>query len=281
MLCNRYMPAVRRLHLPGAVDGKTGPPQVADACCDAQFCAATVFSTCVMLQSFQHIEGCRGLDQAAMRCCKKHPSTPLERFAASLTTGDVDTPQEFPILFPMYTVLLDVVLRMTSVRPHEQLLEEGALTIFKERMGQALFVSHQWVTKSHPDPEFKQFRVLQEALQNIMSGLSQVSTDMITEAIFGLTKAISASELQPGKLFLWYDYFCCPQDPVLTLHCSGQKGGNAIESNQQRAISSIPAYISKCKFFMALCPVVESPDESQVFSQFTWAGRGRGKGLLV
>ncbi|CAE7815365.1 ANKHD1 [Symbiodinium sp. CCMP2456] len=141
-------------------------------------------------------------------------------------------------------------------------------------MGQALFVSHQWVTKLHPDPEFKQFRVLQEALQNIMSGLSQVSTDMITEAIFGLSKAISASELQPGNIFLWYDYFCCPQDPVLTLHCSGPQGGNAIESNQQRAISSIPAYISKCKFFMALCPVVESPDESQVFSQFTWAGRG-------
>ncbi|CAE7572065.1 dtd2 [Symbiodinium sp. CCMP2592] len=211
-----------------------------------------------------------------MRCFKNRCSTPLERFAASLTRGDVDTPQEFPILFPMYTVLLDVVLQMTSVRPHEQLVEEGALTIFKEGMGQALFVSHQWVTKSHPDPEFKQFRVLQEALQNIMSGVSQVSTDMITEAIFGLTKALSASELQPGKLFLWYDYFCCPQDPVLTLHCSGQKAGNAIESNQQRAISSIPAYISKCKFFMALCPVVESPDESQVFSQFTWAGRGSG-----
>ena len=47
----------------------------------------------------------------------------------------MDTPQEFTILFPMYTVLLDVVLQMTSVRPHEQLVEEGALTIFKEGMG--------------------------------------------------------------------------------------------------------------------------------------------------
>ena len=136
-------------------------------------------------------------------------------------------------------------------------------------------VGHQVTSR----PRVQAVQVLQEALQNIMSGVSQVSTDMITEAIFGLTKAMSAFELQPGKLFLWYDYFCCPQDPVLTLHCSGQTAGNPIESNQQRAISSIPAYISKCKFFMALYPVVESPDESQVFSQFTWAGRGWGYGI--
>ena len=35
-------------------------------------------------------------------------------------------------------------------------------------LGNAAFVSHQWVGKDHPDPESKQLRVLQDALQRIL-----------------------------------------------------------------------------------------------------------------
>ena len=75
---------------------------------------------------------------------------------------------EDPImLFPMYTVLLPTVLDMAEIRPHEELKADGLLTLFREDMGKALFVSHQWVGSMHPDPEFKQFRVLQDALRNV------------------------------------------------------------------------------------------------------------------
>ena len=42
------------------------------------------------------------------------------------------------------------------------------------KLGKALFVSHQWVGKRHPDPEFTQFSVLQGALKHMMSELQRV-----------------------------------------------------------------------------------------------------------
>jgi hypothetical protein len=37
--------------------------------------------------------------------------------------------------------------------------------MFVEAMGQAIFVSHQWLSAKHPDPKGLQFRVLQDALR--------------------------------------------------------------------------------------------------------------------
>ena len=41
-----------------------------------------------------------------------------------------------------------------------------------------------------------------------------------------------------------------------------------------QAISSIPAYIEKCEFFVALCPVLTHVDTAQAMDQYTWAKRG-------
>ena len=35
---------------------------------------------------------------------------------------------------------------------HEALKEEGLVVQFDESMGKAIFVSHQWLSKEHPDP---------------------------------------------------------------------------------------------------------------------------------
>lgn len=203
-----------------------------------------------------------------MECVLSRPDTPLQQHAQSLRQEGSGFSENFPMLFPMYTVPLDAALRMTTLKPHEELLAAGELSLFDDGLGKALFVSHQWVSQSYPDPEFKQFRVLQEALRNVTAGLSQISMDTITEAVFGLAKGISASEFRVSKLFLWYDFFSVPQVPLVL----GE--GGQCENIQQKAICSIPAYISRCQFFMALCPVIDSPDGSQVFSQVSWSGRG-------
>ena len=73
-----------------------------------------------------------------------------------------------PLLFPMYTVPVEAVLQMTVNEPHEVLKAKGVAIEFKEGMGNAAFVSHQWVGDNHPDPEFKQLRVLQDALTHLL-----------------------------------------------------------------------------------------------------------------
>ncbi|CAE7840740.1 unnamed protein product, partial [Symbiodinium necroappetens] len=47
---------------------------------------------------------------------------------------------------------------MAVVRAHEQLLSEGLLTEYQERLGRALFVSHEWLSAEHPDPKGAQLQ---------------------------------------------------------------------------------------------------------------------------
>ena len=52
---------------------------------------------------------------------------------------------------------------------------------FDASMGNAIFVSHQWVGNQHPDPESKQLRVLQDALTHMLSNLHHIPVDGFTE----------------------------------------------------------------------------------------------------
>ena len=66
----------------------------------------------------------------------------------------------------MYTIDLVVVLQMVKIKPHEELLADGALTLFDENTGRAAFVSHQWVGKHHPDHPVTVGPVQKEGLQH-------------------------------------------------------------------------------------------------------------------
>lgn len=135
----------------------------------------------------------------------------------------------------------------------------GDVVPFESFMGHAGFVSHQWVAKQHPDPEFKQIKVLQEALRRLLSTSGAVSLDLITEGQVPNAKAIPFQDFQQEALFLWYDYFSVPQ----------LLGG---EEQQGRAIDSIPAYVAKCRHFFALCPCLAS--SGHVLSTASWCRRG-------
>lgn len=111
----------------------------------------------------------------------------------------------------MYTVPLEALLRMTCVRPHQELLEEGVLVRYSKGMGKAVFVSHQWLSESHPDPECRQLKVLQAALQNLLLGVCKVSSHPTVEVYYGDQKAYTSADLKVSPVFVWYDYFACPQ----------------------------------------------------------------------
>ncbi|CAE7229119.1 anks1b [Symbiodinium pilosum] len=109
------------------------------------------------------------------------------------------------MLFPMYTVRLEAVLQMVEIEPHEHLKAKDILVEFSQDLGNAAFVSHQWVGNGHPDPDFKQFRVLQEALRHVMSDLSCIPPDVFTEAHVPSTKSWPTWKLRSAPLFIWYD----------------------------------------------------------------------------
>eukprot|EP00439_Symbiodinium_sp_Y106_P033238 s1911_g3.t7 len=194
-------------------------------------------------------------------CIFGKPRTPLDIYGRSLP-NDADAT---PVLFPMYTVAADVLLKMTRVEPHEMLKARGELVVFSDDLGKAAFVSHQWLSKDHPDPDFKQMRTLQSALKRILNSSGSVSLDFVTECLVQAAKPLPMQDFQVQTLYFWYDYFSCPQ-------LAGQ--GNVYDHNQASAISSIPSYISACQFFFALCPVLECPLQGKVLTAATWSSRG-------
>ncbi|CAE7594129.1 Ankrd44 [Symbiodinium sp. CCMP2592] len=171
--------------------------------------------------------------------------------------------------FPMYTVRAKVLLEMAKVVPHEQLKANKLLVEFDESLGNAVFVSHEWVGHHHPDPECKQLRVLQDALKHMLSDLQQIPLDAYTENYFPSAQPLPASDLRVAPLYIWYDYFSCPQLEFRSLGT----GPESPRPNLTRAVDSIPAYIARCKFFFALCPVVETSSLGKVFTTFSWNDR--------
>ena len=119
-------------------------------------------------------------------------------------------------------------------------------------------------------------RILQDAIERLLGGRGSVPLDSATESVVPTAKPLPLQDFQKEALFVWYDYFSCPQlegknSFVLAGRNSfGEDGG----SEQASAISSIPAYIARCRFFIALCPTLECPEEAKVLSMTTWGRRG-------
>eukprot|EP00435_Cladocopium_sp_Y103_P069441 s274_g33.t1 len=185
--------------------------------------------------------------------------------------------------FPMYVVSLKLLMTMTVVECHEELLRKGQLQRYRPGMGRTLFVSHQWAGRDHPDPEFAQFRdaslqgpcgsaewVLQSALQHLADGSVKPSTTMGMEIRCGRVHCPSMENLDFEHTFVWYDYFSCPQKDRLS---TWDWDTEDREAHLQLAIDMIPNYIGFCDDFLVLCPPLIHEDES-VMNQYSWSCRG-------
>ncbi|CAE7543489.1 Ankrd17 [Symbiodinium sp. CCMP2592] len=80
--------------------------------------------------------------------------------------------------------------------------------------------------------------------------------------LFGRVSKPSSKDFTGTSLYIWYDYFSCPQD----------NHGEA-PLHRRQAINSIVSYISQCKYFVILCPALTHVDLHQELGQETWAER--------
>ena len=73
---------------------------------------------------------------------------------------------------------------------------------------------------------------------------------------------------------VWYDYFSCPQPAAHKMSLVKSIVTNPCE-DLRRSIASIPAYVAKCQWFVALCPALRSEDDSSDLNQSLGAGLWR------
>eukprot|EP00913_Durusdinium_trenchii_P007666 g7203.t1 len=80
-------------------------------------------------------------------------------------------------------------------------------------------------------------------LGNLLSGAARVSLQPLVELARGRGGCPSTTHFACQPLFVWYDFFSCPQG-----------SSEAARAHRHLAISSIPSYVARSFFFMILCP---------------------------
>lgn len=184
------------------------------------------------------------------------------------------------MLYPMFAAPLGKVLEMKTHEAHQVLKRSGTVVQVNGSIDPVIFVSHQWCGKTHPDPSFEQFAVLQQALRNVIAGRVQIETNwlshvrgMVFEArsvLEGssqmdikwlqnvgegwLPEKLSSTDVKDlGSCHVWYDYFSMPQPEEAP-------GDQDMFMELAAAIYSIPAYIELAKHFLILAPSVRHAD---------------------
>lgn len=185
----------------------------------------------------------------------------------------------------MMVVASEEVLTMTVLRSFEELMASGH--VMRRRPDSIVtFVSHQWLSRHHPDPDSVQLRSLQRFLKargrdQVRSLFSEDDWATFTTGRsgrgpghrwfadmadgFGRHGDGTPDELLSTKLeksFVWVDYLSVPQD---------------IEANndsQARAIDSIQFYIEQSSFFVVLCPSAQHAETGELCDYDSWLQRG-------
>lgn len=203
-----------------------------------------------------------------MGACQGLQAEHVDRVDDALLHLAHESPNVFTeeLKFPMYVVPLQTFMHMTAVQPFEVLMQKEALVRYEPHMGDAIFVSHQWAGQNHPDPDFRQLRVLQGALENMMRSSMEIPGPALAFVILGERRCFHSSELMASALFIWYDYFCCPQLET--------KPSNEATSDLQNAVDSIPGYVYRAKFFFVLAPVVQHASDGTLIGKKAWKTRG-------
>lgn len=204
-------------------------------------------------------------------CCARRaprsarPLTGLQEYAASLRSHHAQESTSSP-LYPMYALPMQRFLEMKSMVPHQDLKQEGNLVSHEDSAGPTIFLSHQWCADSHPDPDFKQFSILQEAFRNLRDGRARVQIDLLNQTAFNVSGELSAAEREEILTAdIWCDYFSVPQRDASVEANAAQLEGAAL---------SIPVYAQMADYFLILAPPVDSAFHKSRLSYESWRRRG-------
>ena len=172
--------------------------------------------------------------------------------------------------YPMWVLPMEAFLLMQGGPPlsHQELRDQGLLR--EQQAGDfIIFLSHQWLSKPHPDPEGKQIEVFCNAIQGIIEGRVPVQTSILDELVGGKIGSLSWEiRAKLRNCVIWYDYWSVPQ--------IGARNADhaAVSQDMLKAVESIPVYVSMCHIFVAVVPPLTHQDTGATCDLFAWRDRG-------
>ncbi|CAK9022058.1 unnamed protein product [Durusdinium trenchii] len=196
---------------------------------------------------------------------------------------------------PMWVMKATDFVKMELPLPsHEHVRKQGLLHR-RKRSFYCIFISHQWVSSEHPDPEGKQLAVLQECLTKICDGSIEVMNDAASQ-LFGDIKRLSPQQqARLQEAYIWLDWISIPQIRERSTSHGSTRTDSPMHSisfrtslrsfrfrttstttmtEQEKYILSIPSFVQACQVFVALVPPVPHWDTDQLCNYSSWFTRG-------
>jgi len=204
------------------------------------------------------------------------------------------------MLFPMWVLPMSEFLKIEGPpKSHTELIREGKLVQWAPGM-YCIFISHQWLGKNHPDPEGKQVKAFQLALQSILNGKISVESGII-EQVTTFNKSVMDSDTltRMASGYVWFDWFSIPQisvrdtgdepggqntKPITSRSVPSEfddvapggthKEPSTMSNDMKNAVNSIPAYVEYCDEFFVVAPTLEHHDTNLTCDLQSWLHRG-------
>eukprot|EP00929_Paragymnodinium_shiwhaense_P045566 TRINITY_DN23263_c0_g2_i1.p1 TRINITY_DN23263_c0_g2~~TRINITY_DN23263_c0_g2_i1.p1 ORF type:complete len:295 (-),score=31.26 TRINITY_DN23263_c0_g2_i1:376-1260(-) len=193
----------------------------------------------------------------------------------------------------MYVMRMQDFLKLTIMKPHNELLHDGVVFPWGSCDAPVNFLSHQWLGIHHPDPHGEQLRCMQAIFQTVVGGelpfKSEKDWELYSkranymkakEKSFGavLTGGIDQEELLTKEMFVqevaeglvWLDY----RTPAYRRCWSPELRTTRLRRQQQQAVNSIPAYVDAATTLWVMAPCCTHVDWEVECNYASWARRG-------
>ena len=158
----------------------------------------------------------------------------------------------------------DLFCKLGSLRPHGELRDAGMLT-YKDRLEElssvehfSVFLSHQWLANSHPDPNGVQYPVMMAAVRKLAESLVDgtfANSRFLVHSEPGSAVDSAAPKDDEDRLqrmlshiFVWVDYISIPQ-----VQCE----------LQNLAIHTLSSYCAASAAFIVIAPMATQQDTGQ------------------
>jgi ankyrin repeat protein len=190
-----------------------------------------------------------------------------------------------PIRYDMWLISLETMLMLYGsegkgrvMEVHQKLKTRSFLTRWQDvpSDSEIIFVSHEWLSWAHPDPEGTQLRVLCRVLERLKEGELDTEMDPFHTLIFKhkFTTKGKDWEAMLKRTYLWVDWFSMPQPGAEKEDEIGKEAMETLIAEGSRAIRSIPAYVERSDFIMILVPGCHHSDRKVPTCYRTWRRRG-------
>mmetsp|Transcript_75234 Transcript_75234/g.178767 ORF Transcript_75234/g.178767 Transcript_75234/m.178767 type:complete len:599 (+) Transcript_75234:134-1930(+) len=207
----------------------------------------------------------------------------------STKTKDLLDDKHVQRYFPMLLVRLETLLVARRLQSCGKLQANSRL--MEEEPDIAVhFVSHQWLSFKHPDPDGIQLRKLQSVWRTFLANQGETLfahddwSAFLEGASSGSARAVEQIESihSSGKTTeeaitddilegsVWIDFCCVPQ----VVDVVDVKDMDQTTEQQSKAIASIPAYVQRADYFWVVAPRAVHADTGVVCNFNTWRRRG-------